>query len=91
MSGGRLRTVSLESPKPKYVRVAEVRARYGGVSDMWIARKMRDEAFPQPVYFGGRDRFWSVEALDEWDRAKIAAGPAPRRQFGLESKVEPTT
>jgi predicted DNA-binding transcriptional regulator AlpA len=73
--------VSVESPKPKYVRVAELRARYGGVSDMWFVRKMRDEGFPQPVYFGGRDRFWNVEALDEWDRAKIAAGPtSPRRK-----------
>lgn len=60
-----------ESPKPKYSRVAEVRARYGNASDMWITRKTRDFGFPAPVYFGGRDRFWRDEELDAWDRAMI--------------------
>lgn len=64
-----------ESPKSKYARVAEVRARYGGVSDMWITRKQRDCGFPAAVALGGRDRFWRVSDLDEWDRRMIEAGP----------------
>ena len=62
------------TPKPVYVRVAEVRARYGGVSDMWIARKQRDFEFPAAVYLGGRDRFWRLDELAAWDRAMIEKG-----------------
>jgi predicted DNA-binding transcriptional regulator AlpA len=66
--------VSTASPKPKYIRVAPLRARYGGVSDMWIARKTRDFGFPAPVYLGGRDRFWRLDELEQWDRAMIERG-----------------
>ena len=73
------------SPKPKYTRVADVRARYGGVSDMWIARKQRECGFPAPVFLGGRDRFWIVEQLDDWDREQLtherpANSPVPPRR-----------
>lgn len=69
--------MSNDPPKPKYSRVAEVRARYGNASDMWITRKMRDAGFPTPVYFGGRDRFWRNEELDSWDSAMIERGSSP--------------
>jgi hypothetical protein len=41
---------------------------------MWLVRKMREFGFPRPIYFGGRDRFWITEQLDEWDRAMIERG-----------------
>jgi len=64
--------VSIESPRPKFIRVAPLRARYGDASDMWITRKTRDAGFPKPVYLGGgRDRFWIVEQLDDWDREQL--------------------
>jgi predicted DNA-binding transcriptional regulator AlpA len=66
--------MSQTSPKGKYLRVADVRRRYGGASDMWLVRKMREFGFPRPIYFGGRDRFWITEQLDEWDRAMIERG-----------------
>lgn len=62
------------SPKPIYLRIADVRRRYGGASDMWITRKTRDFGFPAPVFLGGRDRFWRLEELDAWDRAMIERG-----------------
>jgi predicted DNA-binding transcriptional regulator AlpA len=78
-----------DSPNPskKYLRVNPLRARYGGVSDMWITRKMRDDDFPQPHYLGGgRDRYWRIDELDQWDREhqtrerpKSNAPPPPSR------------
>ena len=51
---------------------------------MWITRKTRDFGFPQPVYLGGRDRFWITEQLDEWDRAMIERGSTA--QHGVAAK-----
>ncbi|MEH2551055.1 putative DNA-binding transcriptional regulator AlpA [Bradyrhizobium sp. AZCC 2262] len=74
------------SKPKKYARVAQVRNRYGDCSDMWLTRKMREEGFPAPVFFGGRDRFWQVEDLDAWDALMIQRGrqstpvPSPRNQ-----------
>ena len=63
-----------QAPKPKYVRVADVRRRYGGASDMWITRKTRDFGFPAAVHLGGRDRFWRLDELEAWDREMIERG-----------------
>ena len=64
-----------QSPKGKYSRAAAVRARYGGVSDMWITRKIRDSGFPKPVYLDGRDRFWINEQLDAWEAQAEQSAP----------------
>ncbi|MDN3278718.1 hypothetical protein QWJ07_30960 [Frankia sp. RB7] len=60
-----------------YLRVSQVRQRYGDCSDMWITRKTREAAFPAPVHLGGRDRFWRLEDLESWDRAMIERGAEP--------------
>jgi predicted DNA-binding transcriptional regulator AlpA len=55
-----------------YLQAADVRARYGGVSDMWLHRRLKDDSgFPKPVYFG-RLRYWSVSALQAWERTCAA-------------------
>lgn len=69
-----------------YSNAAQVRARYGDVSDMWIFRRTRDDGFPAPIYFGGKNRFWDDAALDAWDARAIAAGskrlgPVPPRKI----------
>ncbi len=69
--------MSYGSSKPKYLRVADVRRRYGNCSDMWIQRKSTEFGFPAAVYFGGRDRFWRDEDLDAWDRIMIERGSSP--------------
>jgi hypothetical protein len=63
-----------DSDSQLYSRARNVRARYGDVSDMWLTRRMRDDGFPQPVYFATKERFWKNEELDEWDRVMIARG-----------------
>ena len=51
----------------------QVRARYGGKSDMWLWRKIKhDPDFPKPTYDGRLMQF-SVPALDDYDRKKIGA------------------
>jgi len=54
-----------------FLSAAQVRARYGNVSHMWIERKLASEGFPAPVRFGGRLRFWRVSDLLAWERQKI--------------------
>ncbi|QQO14951.1 hypothetical protein JJB99_01795 [Bradyrhizobium diazoefficiens] len=55
-----------------YLKSAQVRARYGGASDMWIIRRMRDDGFPEPAYFGGQ-RFWRERDLVMWEKQRIKA------------------
>lgn len=55
---------------------AQVRARYGGVSHMWIERRLKgDPKFPRPLYIAKR-RFWRVQELVKWEQDK-AAGQTP--------------
>lgn len=53
----------------RYLRAAQVRARYGDISDMTLWRWLHSPAveFPKPIYVG-RDRFWDEAALDAHDR-----------------------
>jgi hypothetical protein len=68
-------------PKLKvYLRVAQVRARYGNASDEWIRRKTKEAGFPAPFYLHGADRFWSLEDLDAWDAATLTAEPSRPRK-----------
>jgi hypothetical protein len=70
-----------ELPKLKrYLRVAQVRARYGDASDEWIRRKTREAGFPAPYYLDGADRFWAVEELDAWDTATLKREPQRPRK-----------
>jgi predicted DNA-binding transcriptional regulator AlpA len=57
-----------------YRNSGQVRARYGGVSDMTLWRWLHDEdlEFPQPIRINGR-RFWSEEALTAWESSHAAA------------------
>jgi predicted DNA-binding transcriptional regulator AlpA len=53
-----------------FIDAAQLLARYGGKSDMWLVRMLeRDPTFPRPKYFGGgRRRFWSITDLEQWER-----------------------
>jgi len=64
-----------ESKNPVYFSAAGVRARFGGVSHMWILRRQADSGFPPCVYFA-RKRFWPVKALEKWE-AEQADKPRP--------------
>ena len=60
-----------------YLNAAQVRSRYGGMSDMALWRWLHDEelAFPQPIRINGR-RFWKVTALSAWERTRTPGGEA---------------
>ena len=56
-----------------YRNAGQVRARYGGVSDMTLWRWLHDEElrFPQPIRINGR-RFWKEDDLTAWERTQMA-------------------
>ena len=55
----------------------QVRVRFGGVSDMWLWRYMRDHGFPKPVRFGGPKsaRHWLISDRAVGARAQGRAAP----------------
>ena len=56
-----------------YLNAAQVRARYGGVSDMALWRWLQDQqlGFPKPFRVNRR-RFWKVSDLADWERTRRA-------------------
>lgn len=56
------------------IPTAQVRARYGNVSHMWVYRRLADDpSFPKPFYICKR-RFWKRSDLVAWERSKAAGG-----------------
>jgi predicted DNA-binding transcriptional regulator AlpA len=55
-----------------YLPAARVRKRYG-VSAMSIHRWLQDQKlnFPKPIYIG-RYRYWKIDALAAWERARAS-------------------
>jgi predicted DNA-binding transcriptional regulator AlpA len=60
-----------------YLNAAQVRERYGGISDMTLWRWLRDGklAFPRPHRIN-RLRYWKVSELLEWERTRQDNGKA---------------
>jgi predicted DNA-binding transcriptional regulator AlpA len=59
-----------------YLSSIQVRQRYGGVSVMWIVRRLADDSgFPKPIYIGKR-RYWPLEALEGWERTQLVKNTA---------------
>lgn len=53
-----------------FLTSAQVRARYGNVSHMWLERRAKDgSGFPASVKFG-RLRFWKLAELQAWELAQ---------------------
>jgi predicted DNA-binding transcriptional regulator AlpA len=61
-----------------YLSAAQVRTRYGGISDMTLWRWLQDETlrFPRPEWIRRR-RFWRADTLAEWDRTHPSAARVP--------------
>lgn len=59
------------------IQAAAVRDLCGGVSDMWIWRKLNDphSGFPRPVYIGAR-RFWKESDVVAWLEAQAVKSEA---------------
>jgi predicted DNA-binding transcriptional regulator AlpA len=69
------------SDDSRYMSIAQVCARFGGRSRMWIERKLKNPVlpFPQPYRFGpGKKchRLWLREEVLAWEveRAKLNGG-----------------
>lgn len=56
-----------------FLTAAQVRARYGGISDMSLWRWLHDPdlAFPRPLRVNRR-RFWKLVELEAWERRQAA-------------------
>jgi len=53
-----------------YVKMGDIRARYG-VSHMWVERRLKDDkTFPRPALVVGKRRFWLVTDLVKWERSR---------------------
>lgn len=56
-----------------WLTTAQLKARYGNVSHMFLERLMkRDPTFPRPTTFGSSFRFWLLSELEAWERACAA-------------------
>ena len=56
-----------------YLNAASVRARFAGVSHMWLVRRLAsDPTFPRPVKFG-QLRYWKISELEAWEATQAAA------------------
>jgi predicted DNA-binding transcriptional regulator AlpA len=68
----------------------QVRSRLGGVSNTWLFRRMRDEGFPQPASrFGGRQRYWLLSELLEWELSKIGSSENARHRPHHDNRQQP--
>jgi predicted DNA-binding transcriptional regulator AlpA len=54
------------------VQADEVRAIFGGVSDVWLWRHMKDGTIPRPIIIGNR-RFWRRDEIAQVIEARSAA------------------
>jgi hypothetical protein len=68
----------LPRPPPLGARLLpspRVRAFFGGVSAMWLERRLADDPlFPKPRYIAGK-RYWEVEELAAWVEAQPREAP----------------
>lgn len=71
----------LISDDVRYLTIGQVKRRYGGVSDMWVWRYMREHGFPKPVQFGDPTsaRHWLIADLEQWERERSKSPPQTRR------------
>lgn len=58
-----------------YITSRQLRQRFGGVSHMWIERRLADPdpsiPFPKPIYIKNR-RYWRLDEIEAWERAAAA-------------------
>jgi hypothetical protein len=63
----------------KYLGMAQLCARWGGVSSMTIERRLRDDpTFPRPSRFspnGKGPRKWALDQIEDYERAAAARPP----------------
>jgi predicted DNA-binding transcriptional regulator AlpA len=64
---------STQSAESVYLTASQVKRRYGGRSDMWLWRLLKnDEGFPRPLVLCGQ-RLWSLSELEAYEGSKRSA------------------
>jgi predicted DNA-binding transcriptional regulator AlpA len=62
-----------EPSQPVFLNSDTLRARYDGVSRMWITRRIEQDGFPPPVRFGNSStRLWRLDLVEKWEADQIA-------------------
>jgi hypothetical protein len=65
----------MHDKRKRYSTGPQVRARYGGRSNMWLWRREHaDPLWPKPVVIGGR-KFYDESELDAYDQASRREAP----------------
>ena len=65
--------MSTQSQK-RFLTTAQLRERWGGVSHMFIERRLEsDPNFPRPLKLGQRIRFYDLADIERWERTRIVA------------------
>jgi predicted DNA-binding transcriptional regulator AlpA len=70
--------------EPKFLTAKQVRARFGGISDMSLWRWLQDEqlGFPRPLIINRR-RFFRLDQIEAFElRAATSSGPNATRARG---------
>ena len=67
------RTQQLQIGCEYSLTAAQVMTRYGGVSHMWLVRRMAQGWFPQACSISARLRFWRRTEIESWERSKAVA------------------
>lgn len=64
-------------PKEAHLTSKQLRAHFGGVSDMCLWRWQHDPElkFPEPMRINGR-RYWKVADIEAWQAAQNEATPS---------------
>jgi predicted DNA-binding transcriptional regulator AlpA len=59
--------------RKRYITSRQLRARYGGVSEMTIWRWLHDPRlnFPKPIVINRR-RLWELSLLEKWEQTRAA-------------------
>jgi predicted DNA-binding transcriptional regulator AlpA len=66
------RSINDEAPPTKFVTAAQLRARWGGCSSMFIVRRMADPAFPRPIQLGNsKIRLWQLSEIEAYERSCV--------------------
>lgn len=59
---------------PRYCNKAALLADFGGRSNNWLKARIKNDSFPPPVYLGGRDGLFDMDAVAAWREAVTREG-----------------
>jgi hypothetical protein len=67
VTGRKLHAISADDDD--FLNATQVKLRYGGVSEMWLYRRLHDDSgFPAPDMIVNGRRFWRRRKLVKWER-----------------------